>query len=205
MAWSRWEVIAPVIEDGVPVARAGAHSGVSLTTVRRWLASYHEHGLAGLVRAQRSDRGRPRTRPELVALIEGLALRRPRLSAATIARRARDAAEEHDWPAPGYSTVAAIIAGLDPALMTLAQDGPDVFRDRFELVHRRSALRPNDIWQADHTELDILVLDADHRPARPWLTLVLDDHSRAVAGYTVFLGAPSALNLSLALRQRDLA
>jgi len=30
---------------------------------------------------------------------------------------------------------------------------------------------------------------------------VLDDCSRAVAGYTVFLGAPSALNLSLALRQ----
>lgn len=30
---------------------------------------------------------------------------------------------------------------------------------------------------------------------------MLDDCSRAVAGYTVFLGAPSALNLSLALRQ----
>ena len=41
----------------------------------------------------------------------------------------------------------------------------------------------------------------DGRPARPWLTVVLDDHSRVVAGYTVFLGAPSALNFSLALRQ----
>ncbi len=30
---------------------------------------------------------------------------------------------------------------------------------------------------------------------------MLDDCSRAIAGYTVFLGAPSALNLSLALRQ----
>lgn len=37
--------------------------------------------------------------------------------------------------------------------------------------------------------------------ARPWLTTVLDDHSRAVAGSMVFLGAPSALNTSLALRQ----
>ncbi len=37
--------------------------------------------------------------------------------------------------------------------------------------------------------------------AGPWLTVVLDDCSRAIAGYTVFLGAPSALNLSLALRQ----
>jgi len=30
---------------------------------------------------------------------------------------------------------------------------------------------------------------------------VIDDHSRVVAGYMVFLGAPSALNTSLALRQ----
>lgn len=30
---------------------------------------------------------------------------------------------------------------------------------------------------------------------------MLDDHSRAVAGYMVFLGAPSALNTALALRQ----
>lgn len=36
---------------------------------------------------------------------------------------------------------------------------------------------------------------------RPWLTVVLDDCSRAIAGFTVFLGAPSAVNPSLALRQ----
>lgn len=36
---------------------------------------------------------------------------------------------------------------------------------------------------------------------RPWLTTVIDDYSRAVAGYMVFYGAPSALNTSLALRQ----
>ncbi len=30
--------------------------------------------------------------------------------------------------------------------------------------------------------LDLLVLDADGSRARPWLTLVLDNHSRAVAG-----------------------
>ena len=33
------------------------------------------------------------------------------------------------------------------------------------------------------------------------MTIVEDDHSRAVAGYAVFLGAPSSLNLSPALRQ----
>jgi len=46
-----------------------------------------------------------------------------------------------------------------------------------------------------------MVLDESGRPARPWLTVILDDHSRAVAGYTVFLGGPSAMQTALALRQ----
>ncbi|MBL7309241.1 transposase family protein, partial [Escherichia coli] len=53
---------------------------------------------------------------------------------------------------------------------------------------------------ADHTLLDIMALDEDGRPVRPWLTTVIDDHSRAIAGTMLFLGAPSALNTSLALR-----
>ena len=37
--------------------------------------------------------------------------------------------------------------------------------------------------------------------ALPWLTLIEDDHSRAVAGYAVNLEAPSALTTALAFRQ----
>jgi transposase InsO family protein len=51
------------------------------------------------------------------------------------------------------------------------------------------------------TMLDLLILDAAGKPARPWLTTVVDDHSRAIAGTMVFIGAPSILNTSLALRQ----
>ena len=59
---------------------------------------------------------------------------------------------------------------------------------------RRESVHPNDIWQADHTELDLMVLDETGRPVRPWLTVVLDDRSRVIAGYTVFAGDPSALH-----------
>ncbi len=138
---------------------------------------------------------------ELVGLIEGLALRRPAPSVATIWRQAVSASEAHGWPAPSYATVRSVVTGLDPQLLTLAHKGSAVLRDRYELVYRRQAEHPNAIWQADHTELDMLVLGSDGRPARPWLTVVLDDCSRAVAGYSLFLGAPSTLNLSLALRQ----
>jgi putative transposase len=75
------------------------------------------------------------------------------------------------------------------------------YRETFDLLYRREASRPNDLWQADHTPLDLWVLDEHRRPARPWLTVVLDDHSRAVAGYALSLHAPSALQTALALRQ----
>lgn len=200
-ALARWQVLRPHVEDGVPLARAARQAGVPERTAQRWLSRYRADGLTGLRRTTRSDQRTRRLPAELVALIEGLALKRPPPSAATVTRQAARAASAHGWPVPTYSTVYAIITALDPQLRTLAHEGPDALRDRYELVYRRRAERPNDLWQADHTELDILILDANDTPARPWLTVVLDDHSRAVAGYTVFLGAPSALNLSLALRQ----
>ena len=138
---------------------------------------------------------------ELAQLIEGMALHRPRLLVATIHRRIGGVAKKQNWPIPSYGSVYAIVRGLDPGMVTLALEGHAAWRDRFDLIYHHRAERPNAIWQADHTMLDILVLDANGNFARPWLTTVIDDHSRAVAGYTVFIGAPSALNTSLALRQ----
>jgi len=56
------------------------------------------------------------------------------------------------------------------------------------------------MWQADHTELDILLRSTRKAPLRPWLTVVEDDHSRSICGYLLFDGAPSAMNTGLALR-----
>ena len=86
-------------------------------------------------------------------------------------------------------------------MVTLALEGPASYRDRHELVFRHRAERPNALWQVDHTELDILIAGAGGKPERPWLTTVMDDYSRAICGYMVFEGAPSAMNTALALRQ----
>ncbi len=97
-----------------------------------------------------------------------------------------DVAPTKGWPKPSDSTVRSIIAAIAPGLRTLALDGDTAHRDRYELVLRRTADGPNDQWQCDHTLLDLTVLDARQRPARPWLTVVSNDYSRALAGYTVF-------------------
>ncbi|HEY3732845.1 MAG TPA: Mu transposase C-terminal domain-containing protein [Streptosporangiaceae bacterium] len=200
-AMSRWRVIAPHFEDGVPLARIAGESGTGERTLQRWAARYRAGGLAGLARAGRADRGQRRISAELRLLIEGLALQRPPPTAATICRQAAGVAREQGWPEPGYATVHAIVRGIDPGLAVLAHEGTKRYRELFDLIYRREAERPNAIWQADHTQLDLWVLTPSGKPARPWLTIIEDDYSRAVAGYAVNLGAPSALNTALAFRQ----
>jgi putative transposase len=200
-AMARFRVLRSHTERGVPLPRAAQAAGVGLRTVERWLALYRADGLAGLVRRTREDCGHRKLPAEAVELIEGLFLKKPRPSAAAVYRRVLTLCKEQEWPPPSYSTVYAIIARLDPALTMLAHEGPARFRDQFELVHRHRASHPNAIWQADHTQLDVLIRDASGKPVRPWLTTVLDDHSRALTGYSVFVDAPSAFQTSLALRQ----
>ena len=197
----RRAVLAPHLDHGVPLTQAAAEAGVPLRTAQRWLHDYLAEGPAGLDRRPRADAGRRRIDPRLVTLIEGLALRKPPPTLANLHRDVCAFAAEQGWLAPSYSTVRSVVADLDPGLVTLAHDGAAAYRDRFELVYRRRAARPNQMWQADHTQLDVMIVDHTGRPARPWLTVILDDHSRAVAGYTVFLGAPTALQTALALRQ----
>jgi putative transposase len=178
-----------------------AESGIPHRTLQRWLARYQAGGLAGLGRAPRADRGRSRFPEPLRLLAEGLALRTPVPSAAQVHRQVTAVAKREGWPVPSYSWIYAIVCGIDPALRTLAVEGTRRYAEVFELVYRRQADASNQIWQADHTELDLWVVTPAGQPARPWLTVIEDDYSRAIAGYAVNLGAPSALQTALALRQ----
>ena len=197
----RMAVLGPHLFDGVPLSRAAQQAGVPLRTARRWLSAYRGAGSAGLVHATRSDLHGHRMPSELRDLVEGLALRRPPPRVAEVHRAASAAAVEQGWPVPSYEVVRRIIRRLDPGLLALAHHDGDVYRDGFELVLRRESAHPNDLWQADHTDLDVMVVDEAGKAVRPWLTVILDDCSRAVAGYTVFLGAPTAAQTALAFRQ----
>ena len=86
----------------------------------------------------------------------------------------------------------------------LAHRGDEAYSEGFDLVHRREALKPNAIWQVAHAQLDIKLVREDGSFGKPWLTIVIDDYSRAVAGYYLAFEPPSSLQTTLALRQDDL-
>ena len=87
---------------------------------------------------------------EMVELIEGMALRRPPPKVPEVHRAVRGIAADRGWPPVSYPVVRRIIAGLDRGLLALAHGSAQEYRDDFELVMRREAAHPHDIWQADH-------------------------------------------------------
>lgn len=201
LALLRFCLIQPFFEAGVPLTQVARHNGLALRTAQRWVQHYRQFGLVGLVRQPRGDRGRPRDLPpDLHVLIEGVALQKPPPSIAYVQRQVATVAKEHGWPIPTYRVVYHIVRNLDPGLVALAHSGAKQYREAFELLYRREATEPNQMWQADHTLLDIWLRNEGDQPARPWLTVIQDDYSRAVAGYRFSFQAPSAITTALTLR-----
>jgi len=201
-AMARFQIIQPFLEHGVPLPEVARHHGVALRTARRWVQRYRTGGLVALSRTSRAGRSVPRrVPPDMTQRIEALALQTPPLSVAAIHRQVLTLAAAQGTPAPCYRTVYNIIRRIAPALRTLAHHGSKAYHETFDLLYRREADAPNAIWQADHTLLDILLTDEHGQAKKPWLTVILDDYSRAVAGYMVAFEAPSTLHTALALRQ----
>jgi putative transposase len=194
--------LRPYLENGVELKRVAQEAELSLRTLQRWVSRYRRFGLAGLSRVGRADEGkRRRISDELCRLAEGLALQKPPLGPAAIHRELRRVALATGQRPPGYHTVYSVIRAIPEPLKTLALGGDKAYRETYDLLHRREAERANQIWQADHTQLDLWARRDDGTTARPWLTVIIDDHSRAVAGFAFSFDSPSALQTALALRQ----
>lgn len=201
IAFQRFQLVRPYLEEGVPLTHLAQQYGLALRTLQRWVQQYREKGLAGLARKPRSDQGQHRLRPELRQVIEGLVLKKPAPSLAAVHRKVSQTAFEQSWEVPTYGTVRNIVHQLDAGLMTLAQQGTKAYREAFDLLYQRNATLPNEIWQADHSLLKIFLLNPRGEAARPWLTVIMDDYSRAIAGYYVGFEVPTVLTTALTLHQ----
>ena len=204
-AFERFEFLRAHLEEGRPLAAVAREAGLSYRTLQYWLERYRTSGLVALARKQRTDRGRRRKlSAALQEVIEGLALQKPPLPIRVVFNRTQLAAERLGEEPPSYDLVHDVVSHLPTDLVTLAHQGAKAYSNSFELVYRREAGCPNAIWQADHTPLDIELVQSGLDPkrmAKPWLTAVLDDYSRAVAGYFLSFASPCSLNTALALRQ----
>ena len=130
-----------------------------------------------------------------------MVLQKPPLTLTAIHRKVVKVAKQKKLPEPTYYVVRDIAQNMNIGLVVLSQEGSKAYNQAFELIYRREATAPNEMWQADHTPLDIVLLDEKGEGRKPWLTIVIDDYSRAISGFYLSFDPPCALHVALALRQ----
>jgi len=189
------------------VRAAAAELGVSRAGFYRMLARFRAVGTTSALLPCRL--GRPAgawsldaRREELISSeIETFYLRpeRPQLSQLIdrIAQRCHAAGVK----APNWRTVHARVGALDAKLAAARRRDVMKLEDLSATPGELVAPRPLDIVQIDHTQVDVIVVDAETRQAmkRPWLTLAIDVHTRMVVGYHLSLNEPSVISVGLCL------
>ena len=200
-ALRRFYILQPHLEDQVSLTQIASSQQVSVRTLQRWVQNYHQSGLVGLIRKNRTDRGTRRIPQSLLLLIEGLLLKETPPSIASIHRQVEEIAKQKEWNPPSYSCTYNVVQNLRSSIKTLAHDGTKMYKEKFDIIFRREADGPNQIWQADHTLLDIWIFNEKNQLSRPWLTIIIDDYSRAIVGYYLSFQSPSAIQTALALHQ----
>lgn len=198
----RYRIIEPILARTATFEEIAKKQNLSIRTLYNWTNAFKVNGLNGLMPKGRSDKGHRRSATtELVDLIQGLFLRTPPVPISAIYRIVKEVCAKNGWRVPSYDVVHDVAFAIPPNLKTLAHEGVKAYKQAYGLIHRFEAERPNEIWQADHTPLDILVLDSRKQAFKPWLTAIVDDYSRAVPGYFIGFQPPSSMRIALALRQ----
>lgn len=162
------------------VQRQAARSlGISVRSLRRLVKAWQELGVAGLSRQPRSDQGSIKVSQEWQDFIvktykdgnRGSRQMSPAQVVVQVQARAQTLGVE-DYP--GRTTVYRI---LRPYIEKQQQKRSLGWRQDRLTLHTREGLAiaiewSNQVWQADHTRADVLVVDQSGEVlGRPWLTI----------------------------------
>ena len=212
-ALEREAVIRPLADQPrlteAMVQSAAAQLGLDRVTIYRLVHRYRQRpqtsSLLPLKRGrERNSRFLEKTREDLIkACIKEFYLVPERPSMAALWREVRRRFSEHQLSIPNYRTVARRVAALDPHFAMTKRHGAKAAREKYGPVGGANlgSDLPLDLVQIDHTLVDVIVVDREHRLpiGRPWLTLAIDVATRAIVGFSLSFEAPSALSISLVL------
>ena len=184
--------------------------GITVRSIRRLIQKWREQGIAGVVRQPRSDSGLARISVYWQEFIlktyrEGNRSGR-RMSPAQVAVRVKVRAQKlgsDDYPS--HMTVYRLLRSQQQLSRAQQKRSLGWFGSRLSIKTREgleiTVEWSNQVWQCDHTKVDVLVIDQTGEIlGRPWLSTVIDTYSRCVVGMYLGFDAPSAEVVCLALR-----
>ena len=190
------------------VQKAADALGRHPATIYRWIEKYRSEGrVSALLRKERSDRGKSHLSETINSIIDAainkiyLAAECP--NAAAVIEEVNLQCFKAKIERPGHCTVRRRIALLSDRVKLEKRKGRKAAAEKYEPIkgHFPGADHPLAVAQIDHTPMDVIVVDEEHRQPiqRPSLTVVIDVYSRMVLGFAIYLEKPSAFTAGLAI------
>lgn len=189
--------------------RACHELGLKRTRLYELIRAYQEHPVtSSLLPRPAGTRQGSRRLPDETEAVIAEAIRdfyktRQKPSINRLHKEIRRLCRSRGLRVPSWHAAKARISAMDRAELTRAREGSKAARDRFRPVSGEyTAEFAFDVVQIDHTLVDVIVVDRQHRRPlqRPWLTLAIDIASRMVAGFYLTLEAPSTVSVALAIQ-----
>ncbi|HDB4595148.1 TPA: helix-turn-helix domain-containing protein, partial [Staphylococcus aureus] len=158
-ATQKYNIIKPFILGNQSLSSISKNKDIALSTLYRWNKLYKEEGLTGLIHNTRVDKGDHKLEQNIIDEIKRLSLKNKRNSIATIHRKIVNYCIENNFDKPSYKQVYSIIKAMPKSVIDFSHQGEKYYQNKYDLIQIRESSRPNEIWQADHTLLDIYILD----------------------------------------------
>jgi len=209
-AVARYELIRPLLvnphRDFRDVELVANTANKSPSTVYRWLKRFEETGLvSSLLRIPRTDKGESRLSTEVSEIIdlkiESCYLKKERRSVLKLYNEIKSECIASDLEPPHKNTVYARVRNIEKRELLRKRYSPKLAREKLEPLrgHFPGADYPNAVVQIDHTKVDVIIVDEEHRLpiGRPYLTLAIDVSTKMVTGFVMTLDPPSSLSAGL--------
>ncbi|WP_145278809.1 Mu transposase C-terminal domain-containing protein [Pseudomonas sp. URMO17WK12:I11] len=207
----RFAIIKPLLEGRrsvEDVKNAAERSGKSVPTIYRWLKRFEKTNLvSSLSKSARVDKGHGRLSKEvqnvITDLIENYYLQIERRNVTQLHKRIVEVCKSRGLPEPHLNTIYGRVSGIDDEINVKKRHGSKAYRDNLlpAIGKFPGAEYPNAVVQIDHTPVDVIIVDDQHRLpiGRPYLTIAIDVATKMVTGFCLTLEPPSALSAGLCI------
>ena len=202
-AKERYKIIKPIIDNpkNISIVRGVSNdSGVSLSTLYRWVKLYKDSGLVSSLVGSRKRGGKGNSRllkvqDEIIQdKIHSVYLSSSRKSITKTIREIEIACNDFSIEAPHPNTIRSRIKDISEEERIRKRYGYQEAKYKFEPIKGSfpGAGYPLSVVQIDHTLVDIILVDEHYRKPfmRPWLTLAIDVYSRMVVGFYLSFDSP---------------
>lgn len=201
-------------QDKVPLNladEAAQKLSLSSRTVYHLIAKYKESGglLSSLAPAVSSGgKNKKRLAAEIeqviAASITNIYLSKQKLKVSVVVEDVLLNCHKLGLAPPSENTIRARIRALRAEEVTRRRQGAQATLS-YQPIKRSfpEVTAPLEVFQIDHTKVDIMIVDEIHRKpiGRPYLTVAIDVYSRCITGICLSLEPPSAVSVGLCLSQ----